>query len=77
MVLVKYLSIFLPLSEIFSAYKVFKYLICLISQTKVQYEPGKERMLLFGYFFVFLLMDQIAYVEHFPKRLHNKLGMGK
>ena len=28
--------------------KFFKYLICLVSQTKVQYEPGNERMLLFG-----------------------------
>ena len=53
--------------------KFFKYLRCLVSQTKVQYEPGNERMLLFGYFFsVFLLMDLSAYVGHFPKLLYNK-----
>ena len=44
----------------------------------VQYEPGNERMLLFGYFFsVILLMDLNAYDEHFPKLQCNKLGMGK
>ena len=52
--------------------------MCSVSQTMVQYEPGNERMLLFGYsFYVFLLMDLNAYDEHFPILLYNKLGMGK
>ena len=44
----------------------------------VQYEPGNERMLLFGYIVsVFLLMDLNAFDENFPKLLYNKLSMGK
>ena len=44
----------------------------------VQYEPGNEKMLLFGYFFsVFLLMHLNVFDEHFLIFLYNKLGMVK
>ena len=32
---------------------LLKYIICLVSPTKAQYEPGHERMLLLGYFFLY------------------------